>query len=106
VKRLRQLSFYVFDVKWSFDNKLIYSSDKKNIKIWNVNTQKCLKTMQGHTNNITAVQIKIRHIENQSDLKHIKFKFVSCTAGYQLTTSFQLKIAWINRSIEPDCTPI
>ncbi|KAG8034303.1 hypothetical protein G9C98_007379 [Cotesia typhae] len=44
-------SFRISDVAWSSDSRLLVSaSDDKTLKIWELSSAKCLKTLKGHSN--------------------------------------------------------
>jgi WD40 repeat protein len=38
------------------DNLIISGSDDKTIKIWDIDSGKCIKTLEGHTNCVNSVQ--------------------------------------------------
>ena len=48
---------------------LISGSSDKTIKIWNLNSGECVKTLQGHTNEINSIQLisDVRIISCSSD---------------------------------------
>jgi WD40 repeat protein len=47
---------WVWSVCFSKDNKLVVSgSDDKTLRLWDLATGKCIKTLEGHSNGVLSV---------------------------------------------------
>lgn len=48
-------TYHIRSVAWNNKGELVSGSSDKDIKIWNVNNGNCIKTFNGHNNEVMSV---------------------------------------------------
>ena len=84
------------------DNLIISGSNDKTIRIWDINTGKCLKVLEGHTDSVWSVFVKDNLIISGSDDATIRITPISLFPGELEVFQSVIDEYWLARNLEQE----